>query len=425
MLNSKSEARKNEVVSTIAKYEKEMTQLLMELIRIPAISPDFGGEGEAKKAERLESFLSSMAFDEIIRVDAKDERAIDGIRPNIVALYKGKEKEKKLWILTHIDVVPPGDISKWTITSPFEPVLKDGKIYGRGSEDNGQSLVASIFAVKALMDNGILPERTVALAFVSDEESGSKYGAEYLVKTRKDLFSSEDWIVVPDAGSPDGTFIEIAEKSILWFKISVEGKQVHGSTPHLGLNAHRIGSELLLLIDGMLHSKYSDKDELFDPPVSTFEPTLAKNSSASPNIIPGVHEFVFDCRLLPLHKPDEVVSDIELIIEYAKRKYSKKIGNDVLPSIKLQILQRSESPPSTDKNSEIVLKLLNAIEILRHKKARVGGIGGGTVASVFRRLGIPSVVWSTIDETAHQPNEYAKVENMIEDSKVFSWLMLE
>jgi len=62
--------------------------------------------------------------------------------------------------------------------------VKDGKIYGRGSEDNGQSLVASLYAVKALMNLGIRPKRTIILAFVSDEETGSKHGLEWLMKER-------------------------------------------------------------------------------------------------------------------------------------------------------------------------------------------------------------------------------------------------
>jgi len=53
---------------------------------------------------------------------------------------------------------------------------------------------------------------------------------------------------------------------------------------------------------------------------------------------------------------------------------------------------------------------------------KVGGIGGGTCAAFFRRIDIPAVVWSTIEETAHQLNEYAKIENMLNDAKTFAFL---
>lgn len=155
------------------------------------------------------------------------------------------------------------------MTEPFKPVVKDGKVYGRGSEDNGQSLVASLYAVRAMMNLGIRPKRTVILAFVSDEETGSHYGVEWLIKNHPELFRKDDLVLVPDGGNEDGTFIEVAEKSILWFKLKVRGKQVHASMPDKGLNAHRVALDLAYHLDKLLHEKYNKKDELFEPPEST------------------------------------------------------------------------------------------------------------------------------------------------------------
>jgi succinyl-diaminopimelate desuccinylase len=66
--------------------------------------------------------------------------------------------------------------------------------------------------------------------------------------------------------------------------------------------------------------------------------------------------------------------------------------------------------------------LKEAIKKVRGIEPKVGGIGGGTCAAFFRKVDIPAVVWSTIDETAHQPNEYAKTENLLADAKVFAFL---
>jgi succinyl-diaminopimelate desuccinylase len=66
--------------------------------------------------------------------------------------------------------------------------------------------------------------------------------------------------------------------------------------------------------------------------------------------------------------------------------------------------------------------LREAIKETRGRDVKVGGIGGGTCAAYFRKAGIPAVVWSTIDEMAHQPNEYAKIDNMVNDAKVFAYL---
>ncbi len=410
------------VSQEIEKLRDEMVNALVELIRIPAISPDYGYEGEYGKAQKLLEIIKGWPFDKVEVYNAPDERAKNGVRPNILAYYYGEkgEESRRLWVLAHLDVVPPGDLSKWTVTEPFKPVIKDGKIYGRGSEDNGQSLVAGLYAVKAMMNLGIRPKRTIILAFVSDEETGSKYGIEWLIKEYPELFRKDDLVLVPDGGNEDGTFIEVAEKSILWMRVKVRGKQVHASMPEKGLNAHRVALDYAYHLDRLLHEKYNAEDELFDPPVSTFEPTMVRNPADSPNIAPGEHELVFDCRILPEYSLDEVLEDARKLAEEVKERYRK----ESLPEITLEIIQRLEAPEPTDPNSEIVRLLKRALKDLRGKEAKVGGIGGGTFAAYFRKLGIPAVVWATLDELAHQPNEYAKIDNLVEDAKVMAALAL-
>jgi len=414
------------VAGEVERLRDEMVDTLMELIRIPAISPDYGYEGEYDKAQKLLEIIRDWPFDRVEVYEAPDERAKNGVRPSILAYYYGQDGDKspRIWILTHMDVVPPGDLAKWTVTEPFKPVVRDGKVYGRGSEDNGQSLVASLYAVKALMNLGIRPKRTIILAFVSDEETGSKYGVEWLLKNHPELLRKDDLVLVPDGGNEDGTFIEVAEKSILWMKLKVRGKQVHASMPDKGLNAHRVALDLAYHLDRFLHEKYDKRNELFYPPESTFEPTMGGNPADSPNIAPGEHEVVFDCRILPEYDLDEILSDVERLSNEVKEKYRKEIDGEILPEISVEILQRGDAAPPTDPKGEIVLLLKEALKRLRGKEAKVGGIGGGTFAAFFRRLGIPAVVWATLDETAHQPNEYAKIDNMVEDAKVMAALAL-
>ncbi len=400
------------VSSEIENLRNEMTQALTELIRIPAVAPENNGEGESKKAEKLMQILETVGFDKIERYDAEDERVPSKRRPNIVAYYYGENLSKKVWIITHLDVVPPGEESLWTVTKPFEPIIKEGRIYGRGSEDNGQSMVASIFAVKTLKNLGIKPKRTVALAFVADEEQGSTYGIQHLIK--RGLFRKDDLIVVPDGGNEDGGFVEITEKSALWFRTRTIGKQTHASTPDKGLNAHRIGMEYALTLDKMLHEKYSLKDEYFDPPESTFEPTKKEKNVDAVNIIPGEDITYFDCRVLPSYNLEEILNDIQGLAE----NFEKKTG----AKIKTELLQKSVAPKPTDANSKIVVMLKETIKKVRGIEPKVGGIGGGTCAAFFRKVEVPAVVWSTIDETAHQPNEYTKIKNLVDDAKVFAFL---
>jgi len=279
------------VFTEVDKLREEIVQALMRLVRIPAVAPENGGCGELEKAEELMRILESVGFDERKRLDSDDERVPSKKRPIIIAYAYGKNASEKLWIITHLDIVPPGEESLWTVTKPFDPIIKNGRIYGRGSEDNGQSMIASIFAVKALRNLDLKPKRTVALACVADEEQGSKFGIQHLIN--KGIFAKNDLIIVPYGGNEKGSFIEMAEKSALMVRIRTIGNQTHASRPHQGLNAHRIGIEYALALDNMLHEKYSLNYPYFDPPESTFEPTQNDKNVDAVNIVPGedVHYF--------------------------------------------------------------------------------------------------------------------------------------
>jgi succinyl-diaminopimelate desuccinylase len=398
----------------IEAFQQEMTDALMQLVRTSAVGPESNGEGENLKAEILSRILAEVGFDKLDRFDAVDSRVPSGKRPNIVAYLNGEDSDKRLWIVTHMDVVPSGEESLWKVTKPFEPTINNNCVFGRGSEDNGQSLVASIFAAKALKKLNMKPKRTLALAFISDEEQGSTMGIQHLIKNG--VFHKNDLILVSDSGNENGNFIEIAEKSILWFKIVTIGKQTHGSVPQKGLNAHRVGMQVALELDSLLHEKYNAKNDYFTPPTSTFEPTRKDKNVDAVNIVPGEDVFYFDCRLLPQYDVEQAIMDIKKVVSQFEVTTGAKIS--------VEILQKQSAPSITEDNPEIAALLKEALKKARGLEASVGGIGGGTCAAFFRKAGIPAVVWSTIDEVAHQPDEYSRISNMIEDAKVLALLAI-
>jgi succinyl-diaminopimelate desuccinylase len=400
------------IFEELEKLKPEMVRTLLDLISVPAVGPENNGEGEHQKAQVLMQVLQEAGFDKIECFDAMDSRVCCGKRPNIVAYMKGETDLPRLWIVTHLDVVPAGEDSLWTETKAFKPLLKEGRVFGRGSEDNGQSLVASIFAIKALKNLGLKPKRTVALGFVSDEEQGSTFGIQHLIA--KGLFRKDDLVIAPDSGNPQGDFIEVAEKSILWLKIMATGKQTHASLPAKGLNAHRAGIKAAIALDDFLHSKYNLKNEFFSEPLSTFEMTRKDKNVDAINIIPGEDVVYFDCRVLPNYDLEEVLGDFRRILSDLESSTGAKFY--------MEVLQRQSSPPIKDTHSAVVVMLKNALRFVRGVDAKVGGIGGGTCAAFFRKEGISAVVWSTIDEVAHQPNEYANIHSMVEDAKVFAYL---
>jgi len=383
-----------------------MQDFLVQMLRINAVNPKMGGPGEGERARFLEDFLQKEGFS-VKRVNVNDAET-GKTRPNLCVKLEGRGR-RNLWFVAHIDTVPEGSRELWK-TDPFEPVKKEGKIIARGSEDNGQSLVSSLFALLELKRLGIPLPFNVGLWLVADEEYGSVYGIKHLLG--QGHFRRDDLVVVPDSGTPDGEDIEIAEKGLLWFKVTVEGKQVHASVPSRGLNAHRIGIILAADLDRTLHGKYRREDGMFRERRSTFEPTMVEANVANVNTIPGIDTFCFDCRVLPSYKLEDVVSDIEEKIRTCEKEYGA--------TIRLKILQKDSAGPATSDSSEVSALLAKAVKRSIGKQPSFVGIGGLTVGNLFRKKGIPTAVWSTIDEVGHRPNEYCRVKNLINDAKVFA-----
>lgn len=380
----------------------ELEKLLTSMI---AIAPEGGGDGESKKADALEKWLTRNGFPKIERFEAPDSRVSSGVRPSLIATIPGESDEYACWSMAHIDVVPVGDLSLWE-TDPWTVVEKDGKLYGRGVEDNQQGLVSSVFAALYFIRNNIKPAHTIKLLFAADEENGSEYGAIYLLKNF-DLFTKKDLVLIPDGGDSKGETIEIAEKNLLWLKLHIQGKQTHGSRPDTGANACLAGCDLALKLHNL--EKIFDKtDSLFEPPYSTFQPTKRNKNVDSINIIPGEDTFYMDCRILPCYSIDEVLKEVDKICKIVETEYNVKID--------YQIPQKSESP-ATPENHPVVQKLKAAIKSAHGIEAKCIGIGGGTVGAELRREGIGAAVWSTLDEQAHQPNEYCIIENIIKDAQ--------
>ena len=187
-------------------YRDAMVEMQKKLTAFAAVGPDSDGPGEMEKAMWLKQWMIENGLGEAQEYNAPDDRVPAKERPNLILKLAGNDKEKTVWVLAHTDVVPEGDLSKWD-TDPFEVIEKDGRLYGRGTEDNQQGLVSGLFAAKALIDLGIDAEYNIGLALVADEETGSQYGLHYLMKNHSDIFSSDDLVIIPDAGSSDVSHI--------------------------------------------------------------------------------------------------------------------------------------------------------------------------------------------------------------------------
>lgn len=396
-----------EIIGCIDGSFDDMVDTMIGMIRIPALAPVNGGDGESRKADYLMGKLEG--FDSVQRVDVPDSLDPSVMRSNILAKKNGK-KSGTVWIVAHIDVVPAGDPELWD-NPPFDPIYKDGKIYGRGTEDNGQSVISSLFASK-FFESKDLQGMSIGVAYVADEETTSLMGIGYLLD--HGYFSEDDIIMVPDWGSPGGSMVEVAEKNLVWLKFSIEGKTTHGSTPELGINAYRVSTLLLMDLMESFPEEFGDTDDMYMPPVSTFEPTKRPATVENINTIPGYDEFCMDIRLLPKYNIDDVVDLAKDIAEV----YSKDTGAKITVT---EVQRHVAGRPSSTETDAFKL-LADSVESVTGNRPRAVGVGGGTCANFFREKGFDAYVWQCGGGTLHAPNEYVEMDNLMTDAKVFATL---
>lgn len=403
-----------EAARRIDELKDECVRFLIGICSIPALGPDNEGTGEMEKYSVIREAVLALGPDRVEEIHAPDDRVPARVRPNLVVAFNGKDSSRTLWILSHIDVVPPGEMRLWN-HEPFEPHLENGLLYGRGVEDNGQALAASLFAARAVKETcgfGL----NVGLVLVSDEECGSLYGLDYVLRQRLDLFKHDDLILVPDAGNRDGDNIEVAEKHLFHVRFKVEGTQGHASRPDLCRNSLRAAAHFVVDLDKALARRFDGRNEFYNPPVSTFEPTRKDPNVPNINTIPGEDVFYFDCRVLPEVPLGLVVEEMQSV--------AAKIASQFGVNTRVEEYLKFEAPEPTPPDSPVVVALAQAIQEVLGVQGRPHGIGGQTVAAFFRKRGLPAAVWEKILETAHAPNEKISVENLVSNTKVFARMMI-
>ena len=395
-----------------------VVELQRELVSIPALGPENSeapGDAELDKAKFLDKFLQEHGLPAPDWINAPDERVTCGFRPNLCSILPGEDTSRTMWIIGHTDVVPPGDRSLWE-SDPWTLRVEGDRIYGRGVEDDHQAIVSGFLVAEAFKRLDIAPPMNLGLLLVADEETGSDFGLKYVLDTKPELFTKDDLFVIPDFGQGDSTMVEVAEKSMLWIKITVSGKQCHASTPHQGRNTLRSSAKLIMLLDS-LYREFDSHDELFDPPISTFEPTKKEANVPNVNTVPGHDVFYVDCRVLPEYDIADILNRI--------KELGREVEEEDGVNISYEAVHYGQAAPPTSPDSEVVRRLLPGIRAVYGTEGKPQGIGGGTVAVLLRRLGYPAVVWATCVHNAHQPNEFSLISTQVGDAKVFAHMLFQ
>ena len=227
---------KRAILDACASLEAEATALLGRLVQFDST---LGREGPCLDFVADALALQGLAVE---RVPTEPERLKDhpGFSPplipyagrdNVVGLHRPREaKGRSLVLQAHVDVVPPGAEEEWT-TPPFQPDLRQGRIYGRGAGDMKAGLVSNMIALKALKRAGLAPAANVQVQAVIEEEcTGNGALATMLAMPKADA------VIIPEPG-PGYAAIYTAEVGVVWAWVTVTGRPAHVRDMQAGVNA--------------------------------------------------------------------------------------------------------------------------------------------------------------------------------------------
>lgn len=361
----------------------DVIDTLAAMVRINSVNPVYGDGGtEENLAPLVRQFFAARG------IETFDQEVFPG-RFNVIARLPGKTS-RKLVLEAHMDTVSIKGMS----IPPFEPAIRDGRLYGRGSVDDKAGLAAMMHAVASLKEEGITPECEVWLAAVVDEE----YSFRGVVKLCEGL-QAEASIVA----EPTDLRAVIASKGVLRWRIVTCGKAAHSSKPHLGNNAISHMSRLVLAIEQDNERLSATKHPLLGP--ATINVGVIQGG-VQVNFVPDRCAIELDRRLLPGESAAVVLQHYQQLIDTLKAQHS---GFDAyMEDPPLLVDEALDTPPDAG-----VVRIAQQVLAASGLNADILGVPFGSDASKLSRIGIPTIVFGpgSIDQ-AHAADEYVEIDQV-------------
>ncbi|MGV3651401.1 MAG: succinyl-diaminopimelate desuccinylase [Devosia sp.] len=277
--------------------------LLQALVRAPSVTPETAGV-----LDILEKALTALGF--------SVERPVfsgDGSY-TVENLFAIRDRGgKRLLLAGHTDVVPPGDLEKWT-RDPFSGAISDGVLYGRGASDMKSGLAAMVAAIARMVESGQADAGTLALLITNDEEADAINGTDKLLAWAKERGHSFDFAVVgePSASAEVGDVIRIGRRGSVSYRITVSGKQGHVAYPDKALNP----LPALARIGAALSGTPLDEGTEHFPPTS-LQLTSIDVGNPTSNVIPAQGSLRFNIRFNDLWTPEALDGWVKAQVEKA------------------------------------------------------------------------------------------------------------
>lgn len=378
-------------------HEPEVVELLKDLIGFPTVNPPGDTRGIAAFTANL---LDAEGFS--TRLVATDET-----KPSLVAEF-GAGDGPELVLCAHFDIVPPGDISGWT-NDPFEATVRDGRVYGRGANDDKGSVTAQVMAAIALVRSGLPIRGKLVLAEVADEEIGGDLG----VVTAIDKGGLKpDFLIV---GEPTDNRVALGEKGAQGCIITTHGKTAHGALPWEGVNAIEAMAEIIVALRRELWPKLKDRiHPLFQPSAATVN---LISGGVKANVVPDTCEILIDRRALP---GDDLEGAVQEVREIADRAVKLVPGATV--EVKGTYLRPAILNPP---DSEQVLALVEANRFL-DLNLDFTAFSMGTDGRFFHERGYLGVVYGPGDpRVAHIQDEYVGIDEVLDATRAYALAILQ
>ncbi|MFC3965439.1 M20/M25/M40 family metallo-hydrolase [Nocardia jiangsuensis] len=380
-------------------------------------------------------------------------------RGNVFARLPGADSSRgALLIHGHLDVVP-AEAADWSV-HPFSGAVRDGYVWGRGAVDMKDMVGMSLALARQFRREGTVPPRDIVFAFLADEENGGKWGSQWLVKHRPDLFDGITEAVGEVGGfsltvpRPDGSdrrlyLVETAEKGLGWMRLRAKARAGHGSFLHednavtiLARAVARLGTHTFPLVVSDSVAEFlaavSEESGLeFDPAGPDIEGRLAKlgtisriigatlRDTANPtmlsagykaNVIPQTAEAVVDCRVVPGRQAE----------------FEREVDELIGPDVEREWITKLDSYETTFDGH--LVDAMNAAVLAHDPNGRTVPymLSGGTDAKAFAELGIrcfgfaPLRLPPELDFTAlfHGVDERVPVESLEFGTRVLEHFLL-
>jgi succinyl-diaminopimelate desuccinylase len=411
------------IVDQVDRAADEIVQFTRDLVRIPTINPP--GDEYVACARFLGDVLARQGFDvEYVVADSSEVHSARYPRVNVIGTRRGSHSRPGVHLNGHIDVVPPG--LGWTV-DPFEGVVRDGRIIGRGVCDMKAGIAAAVFAAEALRRAGIILPSLLEISGTVDEESGGFAGVAHLAKAGRLAKSRTPFVIIPEPLNVDR--ICIGHRGVYWFEVVTKGQIAHGSMPFLGVSAVDGMTEVLAAIRHQLEPKLHERVTTMPVvPDGARHATINVNGVEGGQRVDGIQtpcvadrcRAVFDRRFLFEETFDCAKDEIQSLVAEALRS---------VPGITYELRDLMVvNPVRTPEGSPVIGALDGAIRRVLGSAARlVASPGTYDQKHVTRIAGIADCVAYGPGEIelAHQPDESCAIADILNATKVIALATLD